>query len=126
VELDGTEKVEDRDAYRLKLTLRSGASLHVWVDAHSFLELKAEGQPRRLDGVEHRVEVYYHDYRIESGLMIPHTLETHVASVPRNALGMRDTPIPPESAVIEKVVVNPKLEDALFTKPGIVMASALK
>jgi hypothetical protein len=31
--------------------------------AQSFLETKIEGQPRRLDGVYHPVEIYYRDYR---------------------------------------------------------------
>jgi hypothetical protein len=29
---------------------------------------------------------------------------------------MRDTPVPPETIVIDKVVVNPKVEEKLFSK----------
>src|SRR5438874_1032826 len=43
VELDGMEKVEDRDTYKLKLTFKSGDVTHVWVDAKTFLEAKVEG-----------------------------------------------------------------------------------
>jgi hypothetical protein len=43
-------------------------------------------------------------------------LETRVLPVSTNALGIRDTPVPPERIVIDKVVVNPKVEDNLFSK----------
>ena len=122
IELDGIEKVEDRDTYKLKLTLKNGEVTHVWVDARTFLEAKLEGQPRRLDGTAHPVEVYYRDYRNVNGLEIPFLLETRVLAVGRNALGVRDTPVPPEKALIEKVEVNPKFDAALFSRPVPVAA----
>jgi len=126
VELDGMEKVEGRDTYKLKLTLKSGHGLHVWVDAETFLETKVEGQPRRLDGTEHPVEIYYRNYQTVDGLRIPFVLETRVLPVAHTALGFRDTPVPPEKAVVEKVVVNPNLDDALFSKPKPQIAATAK
>ena len=117
IESDGTEKVEGRDTYKLKLTLKSGDVTHVWVDSQTFLETKAEGQPRRLDGTDHPVEVYYRDYRPVDGLQIPFVLETRVLPVAKTATGLRDTPVPPEKVIIEKVTVNPKLDDSQFAKP---------
>ena len=70
VELAGMGKVNGRDNYRLKLTLKSGYSFHVWIDAQTFLESKIEGTPRRLDGEYHPVEIYMTDYRSTNGLMI--------------------------------------------------------
>lgn len=124
IDLDGMEKVENRDTYKLKLTLKGGDVTHVWVDAKTFLEAKVEGQPRRLDGTYHPVEVYYRDYRTVNGLEIPFLLETRVLPVGKNALGIRDTPVPPEKAVIEKVEINPKLDAGLFSKPVPVAAKA--
>ena len=124
VELDGTEKVEDRDTYKLKLTLKSGDVTHVWVDAKTFLEAKVEGEPRRLDGTYHPVEVYYRDYRNVNGLEIPFVLETRVLPVAKTALGIRDTPVPPEKALLEKVVINPKFDAARFSKPAPVASKA--
>ena len=46
IELVAMEKVEDRDTYKIKLTMKSGAAIHVWIDAQTFLEAKIEGQPR--------------------------------------------------------------------------------
>lgn len=123
LEFVGMEKVEDHDTYKLKLTMKDGHAIHVWIDAQTFLEAKMEGQPRRLDGVDHPVEVYYRDYRLVSGLRIPFMLETKVLPVGKTALGLRDPAVPPEKVVVEKVEVNPKLADSLFTKPEITVAS---
>jgi hypothetical protein len=117
IDLDGLEKVEGRDTYKLKLTLKSGDVTHVWIDAYTFLEAKMEGQPRRLDGTMHPVEVYLRDFRAVSGLQIPFVLETRVLPVDRNAIGLKDTPVPPEKILVDKVVVNPKLDESLFAKP---------
>jgi hypothetical protein len=125
VESDGIEKVEGRDTYKLKLTLKNGDVTHVWVDTQTFLETKIEGQPRRLDGVDHPVEVYYRDYRNVKGLEIPFVLETRVLPVARTALGP-DTPVPPEKTLIEKVEINPKFDAGLFSKPVVPTKTAAK
>jgi hypothetical protein len=117
IELDGTEKVEDRDTYKLKLTMRNGQAIHVWIDAGTFLEAKIEGQPRMLDGTYHPVELYYRDYRPVSGLQIPFVLETRVLPVAQTKLGLKDPPVPPEKIMIEKALVNPKFDASLFSKP---------
>lgn len=126
VELDGMAKVEGRDAYQLKLTLKNGDVKHVWVDAQTFLETKIEGRPRRLDGTYHPVEIYYRDYHTVNGLQIPFVLETRVLPVAKTALGFRDTPVPPEKITIDKVEVNPKLDDSLFSKPQVAPPPAPK
>ena len=126
VELAGVEQVEGRDNYKIKLILKSGEPLHVWIDAQTFLETKMEGQPRRLDGTDHPVEVYLRDYRKVDGLEIPFVLETKVLPVGRTALGFKDPPVPVERTMIEKVVVNPKFEEALFGRPDAEVASSAK
>jgi len=119
VELVGMEKVEDRDTYKIKLTMKSGDTTQVWIDALTFLELKMEGQPRRLDGVFHPVEVYMRDYRPVNGLQIPFVLETKVLPVAKTGVGTKDPPVPVEKIVVDKVVVNPKLDAARFSKPEV-------
>ncbi len=126
IELVGMEKVEDRDTYKLRLTMKNGQALHDWIDAQTFLEAKVEGQPRWLDGVSHPVEVYYRDYRPIGGLQIPHILETKVLQAARTAKGFKDPPVPAEKITIEKVVVNPKLDENHFSKPEIAVAPNTK
>jgi len=125
VELEGMEKVEDRDTYKLKLTMKDGHSTHVWINAQTFLEAKIEGQPRRLDGIEHPVEVYYRDYRQVNGLQIPFVLETEVLPVAGavKSPSAMNSPVPTEKILIDKVDMNPKLDAALFSKPEIQTAS---
>ena len=124
VELVGMDKVEDRNTYKVKLTMKDGKTLQVWIDAQTFLEAKVEGTPRRLDGVYHPVEIYYRDYRPVNGLQIPFLLETKVLPVNKTATGYRDTPVPVEKIVVEKVVVNPRLDPSAFSKPQVAAAAA--
>jgi outer membrane lipoprotein-sorting protein len=105
VEVEGLEKVRGDDAYKLKLTFSNGKEQRVWIDAKTFLETKIEGTPRRLDGKFHPVATYLLDYQPVNGLMVAHTLETAVDGVKQS-----------EKIHIESVVVNPKLDDALFAK----------
>ena len=124
VELVGMENVAGHDTYKIKLTLKNGQSENIWIDSKTFLETKIEGQPRRLDGVFHPVEVYFRDYRTVSGLQIPFILETRVLPVTQTATGFRDTPVPPEQTIFDKVVVNPKLDASMFTKPEVLQSQA--
>ena len=126
VELAGMEKVEGRDTYKVKMTMQNGQSLHVWIDAQTFLEAKIEGQPRTLDGTEHPVEVYFRDYRAVNGLKIPFVLETRVLPVKKTATGLRDVPVPPEEIIIDKATVNPKFDEALFSKPEATLSAAAR
>ena len=105
VERDGTEKVEGKDTYRLKLTLNNGQVVRAWIDAQTFLEVKIDGTPRRLDGKDHSVQVYYRDYQSVNGLVMPFLVETKVQGVPQT-----------EKIVIDRVTVNPPLNDSRFAK----------
>lgn len=111
IDVLGTEMIEGHRAYVLKLTMKDTTSRRVWVDASSFLELKIDGDPRKLDGKLHNVAIFYRDYRKESGLVMPHTLETAV-------VGARGT----HKLTIDKVALNPQVDDALFTKPQLTAA----
>ncbi|HKV81697.1 MAG TPA: hypothetical protein VJP02_26355 [Candidatus Sulfotelmatobacter sp.] len=106
VELAGVEPVEGRSAYKLKVTDKNGYARHVWLDADSFLEVKVEGNPRRLDGKYHPVATYLRDYRSVNGLMMPYLEETAVD-------GVKDR----EKIVIEEIVSNPKLDESRFAMP---------
>jgi outer membrane lipoprotein-sorting protein len=106
VALEGVEKVEGNGAYKLKLTLKDGTVQHVWIDQKSFLDVRVEGTPQRMDGKMRTVWVTQRDFRSVQGLMVPFVLETAVD-------GYRDT----HKMILEKVTLNPALDDASFTKP---------
>ena len=106
VELAGTDVVEGRKAYRLHLTRADGHQSNLWIDAATFLDVKMEGEPRRLDNKVHGVAVYFRDFKQVGGLMVPMTLETVVDGV-RQA----------RKISFQDVKVNPPLAEALFSKP---------
>lgn len=111
ITLVGNEQVEGHPAYKLKLMLRNGEQRNLWVDAASFLELKADGAPRVLDGKKHDVAIYYRDYRSEHGLVVPHTVETAVLGVKASY-----------KIQISRVAINEVLSDSLFQKPQLAAA----
>jgi outer membrane lipoprotein-sorting protein len=108
IALAGTEHVDGHQAYKLQLTSRDGTKRDLWIDAGSFLEIRMDGEPRKLDGRMHPVQMYFKDFRSEHGLNIPHLQETVVAGVKE-----------PYKMTITKVSVNEGLDDALFGKPRL-------
>jgi len=113
VELEGTEMVEGSANYRLRVTAKGGVERHVWVDGKTFLESKIEGNQHRFDGTMHGVQSYLRDYRPIDGLMIPFESETRLEGVPGS-----------HKLILEKVDINPTIDDSAFTKPEPLTASA--
>jgi outer membrane lipoprotein-sorting protein len=113
IALAGSESVEGHPAYKLRLTLKSGDTRNLWVDAGSFLELKVEGEPRKLDGKLHNVAVYFRDYKTEHGITTPRLQETVVEGVKE-----------PYKMTISRVAVNESIDDSLFQKPPLTALAA--
>jgi outer membrane lipoprotein-sorting protein len=107
VSVEKVDTVDGNDAYQLKLVPKEGPSRHLWIDAKTFLDVKVEGTPRRMDGRKHDVFVIQRDFRKVQGVMLPFQLETVVDGYP-------DT----HKMRIENATVNPALDDTLFTKPA--------
>ncbi|WP_233805054.1 hypothetical protein [Paraburkholderia sp. HP33-1] len=109
VSLEGNEMIDDRKTYRLLVTLPSGAHRHVWVDAQSFLDVKYDREaPNLLTGKPVTVEVSYRDYHDVDGLKLPYTIESGVVGAPKK-----------DKLVIDRVSINPPLNDNMFVKPVI-------
>jgi outer membrane lipoprotein-sorting protein len=107
VALEGTDDVDGRLAYRLKVTLPSGESHHVWVDAKTFLDVKYDRTSYDAKGFAGTVSVESHDYKAIQGLQIPMTLE----------IGAGSGKVP-DRMVIDKVELNVPLPDRLFAEPS--------
>jgi hypothetical protein len=107
VTLEGAEKIEGRKAYRFTVKLASGEHQDVWVDAKTFLDIRVDRQTVTATGAVGMVPVYYRNYKTFDGLEIPTTIEigTGSGSVP-------------DKMQIERIVVNPPLDDRVFEKPG--------
>jgi len=107
VELVGKEPVEGTDAYKLKVTLKSGDLRTIYLDADSYLPIKEESK-RTIRGTERESEVVLGDYKEVGGLMIAHSIEASAKGNPQK-----------QKITIEKVEINPPIDDARFTLPEV-------
>jgi hypothetical protein len=107
VTLEGIEEADGRKAYRLRVRRLSGTVHHVWVDAETFLEIKYDRISYTTGGVPVVVSVFYRNYKMIEGLQIPTTIEIGA-----------DSGKAPDRMVIEKISLNPPLEDRAFSRPG--------
>lgn len=112
VELAGTESVDGHSAYKLKVTAKDGEVRTVWIDTKSFLDVKVEGVPRRMDGRVRHVWVYQRDFKPVQGLMMPYVYETVVEGFPQA-----------HRMIVDSITVNHELSDARFTKPQLLAAN---
>jgi outer membrane lipoprotein-sorting protein len=115
VSLVGIETIDEHDTYHLKLTPKTGAPRNVWIDAGNFLELRVDGEPRRVDGRMHPVYIYYRDWKAEKGLLTPRTQETVVDGTKMAS-----------KVTVTKVSINESLDDATFQKPNLPDAKPVK
>jgi hypothetical protein len=106
VTLEGSEMVQGRNTYKLKLAMKNGAVRHLWVDAETFLDSKIDGAPRRVDGHMRSVATYFRDYQAIDGLLVPHLMETVVDGVKES-----------EMIHVEHVAMNLPVDDRRFGKP---------
>ncbi len=102
----GVDVLDGRKHYVVGVKLASGASHRVWVDAQTFLESKFERDVRTTSGRVAVSTMIFRDYRRVEGLVMPMTIETG-----GDAGRARD------KLIIERVALNPELDDRMFEKP---------
>lgn len=112
IELIGKEKVGDKDAYKLKVTDKTGEIRYDYLDASSFLEIKWEGQVENA-GVTNTFASYFSNYRRVNGAMFAFTITSGTTDHPDS-----------QKIEFDKVEINVPLDDALFGKPLVPRASA--
>ena len=107
ISLTGIKEIEGRRAYVLSVTMPSGASHRVWVDAETFMETRFERDLRNGAGQSGVASVVYRNYKSFEGLQLPTIIETGATEgKPGNKL------------LIEKIALNPPLAANAFSKPG--------
>jgi hypothetical protein len=105
IELAGTEKVEGRDAYMLKVTHKDGQVSAYSFDTKTFLLVKWSGADS-VNGETVTRETYFHDYRDVGGLKFAFEL---VSNTPAADVTQR--------IVVDKIELDPQIDDARFGKP---------
>jgi hypothetical protein len=106
VELEGKEKVDGSDAYKLKITQKDGQVRHDYIDATSFLEVKWEGEIEA-GGKKFVAESFFKDYRPVNGIMFHHQIESDTIGTPYK-----------QKLHFDKIEVNIPLDDSAFEKPA--------
>lgn len=105
IELTGTEKVEGRDAYILKVTHKDGQISSYSFDTKTFLLSKWSGA-ETVNGEAVTRETLFHDYRDVGGLKFAFEL---VSNNPKVDVTQR--------IIVEKIELDPQIDDSHFAKP---------
>jgi outer membrane lipoprotein-sorting protein len=108
LKLLGTDTQDDHKAFVVESRLPSGDVDRVWVDAESFLELRLDREIQMSGGRTAVSTIVYRNYRPFKGLQIPVIVET--GSGPGKAT---------DRLVIEKVALDPEIDDKTFMKPQV-------
>ena len=102
----GTEDVEGTQAYKLKVTLKSGNIEYVYLDPDQYLEIRVVSQ-RMVRGTESETITDLGDYERVDGVYFPFSIASHGAN--GNGESMQIT--------IDKAQANVPMDDALFAFP---------
>ncbi len=133
--LDGIDMLEGRKAYRLSLKLASGVPRKVWVDTETNLEVRYDRPATNPLAPGAPVSVFYDGYATVDGLTLPNRLITRSAPEPAPAASGADGPVSAKSTapandsvrqtgdrlVIDKIIINPKLDAEAFLPPSTPM-----
>lgn len=111
VELLGKDKIEGSDAWKLKVTMKTGERV-IYLDADTMLEIKTEGK-RTVRGSEMEFETSLGDYREVGGLLFPFSIEVGAKGHPEK-----------QNIVVDKVELNPALDASRYKMPAVAKATA--
>jgi hypothetical protein len=112
IELTGTEKVDGREAYVLKVTHKDGLVSSYSFDTKTFLLVKWSGADS-VNGEPVTRETFFHDYRDVGGLKFAFEL---VSNTPGADVTQR--------IVVEKIELDPQIDEGHFGKPPSPAASS--
>jgi len=107
VELLGKESVEGSEAWKLKVTRKDGKVNLYFLDAESFLLIKAESKRMNAQGAEVESESVFGDYKEIDGVLYAHSIEQGPKGSQQK---MKIT--------LDKIEANPKIEATRFKMPA--------
>lgn len=106
IEVAGREKVGERDAWKLAVTLKNGEVRDVYLDAGTYLQFLTVTR-RTVEGKRIEVDSEIGDYREVGGLMLPHSFEASVEGAPQK-----------QSLRFDKIELNVPIDDGRFRMPA--------
>lgn len=107
LELVGKEDLDGTEAFKIKVTRKSGEVLHIYLNAEDYLPVRFAAN-RNMQGQEVLVETTLSDYRKVGNLLFAHAISAQAEGAPMGG----------QTITIDKVEVNPELQDGLFAMPA--------
>lgn len=107
VELMGTEMIDGRETYKLKVTLSGGGVLTAYLDVKTALLVREE-TTKTIGGRTIEVENTFGDFRSVEGVVFPHSIRS-------NAKGRFDS----LHVIVEEIDINPPIGDTRFEMPKV-------
>lgn len=105
IELVGKEMVDEKEAYNLKVTMKGGDVVHLYIDSESYLQVKSKSVTPGPGGNPIEVEATFGDYKTIEGMAMAHTI----------------TQQNPMQGTVEikmtGVEVNPEIDKSIFAMP---------
>jgi outer membrane lipoprotein-sorting protein len=106
VEYLGKDEIEGTPVHKLKVTKKNGDISTLYLDADSYLEIKAEGKTK-VRGQEIEGETTFGDYKEVGGLVIAHSIQSK----------LKGSQGPGQTITFEKIEINPELPASRFAMP---------
>src|SRR5438067_5945915 len=106
VQLEGKEKLNGKDVYNLKLTLKEGQTRNIYIDARNFLEVKETGSFQN-GGKKVDFVILSKDYRPIQGIMFPFVID--------QKSGDEENQI----TRLQKVELNVPIADSVFSMAAV-------
>ena len=107
VEYLGKGEVEGTPVHKLKVTKKNGDIQTLYLDADSYLEIKAEGKSK-VRGQEIEGETTFGDYKEVGGIVFSHSIQSK----------MKGAPGPGQTITFEKIEINPDIPTSRFDMPA--------
>jgi outer membrane lipoprotein-sorting protein len=105
VELAGHERVGGKDAYKIKITLKSGVVRYEYVDVATHHQLRTD-TTRKFSGRELSIVTTFSGHKKTDGLLFPRSVEVTTEGRPQKL-----------RVSIDSIEVNPALSDDRFRRP---------
>ena len=115
VEYLGHDTVDGDDAYRLKVTLKNGDIIYMYLDPDTYIEIRTERQ-QFIRGAVRETQTDIGSYKQVNGVYFPFS----IASGPKNRPDQKGT------ITIEKMEANVSIPDTQFKMPSAPAAPAAK
>lgn len=104
VTLEGKEDMEGTECFKIKAETKEGDVYTYYIDSDSYMMIRTNAKVK-IQGNESESDTYLSNYMQVEGLVIPGKVDTKM----NGQIAM--------TIVIDKVEINPELDNALFEKP---------